>query len=720
MNYKQRFLFSLFILIPFTFFSQIPAGYYNNAIGKSGYDLKVTLSDIIDSHRVVGYNELWYYFTETDLKPDSTIWDIYTDPFCNYLPDDHGSVGSGECVSFNREHVFCQSWFGYGTDAPYSDMHHIYPVDAWMNSIRNNFPYGEVTTPTRIFQNGSRFGQNSFVSLTEETPNTKAFEPIQEYKGDIARTFFYMETRYMFEDEDFATTQPMTYQAKLRPWAIEMLKNWHIIDPVSQKEIDRNDAIYRIQQNRNPFIDHPELVSLIWGNDSLTNTFQPGFTQPTGRPHVTHFSVPTNDLIVLTFDTTLITESALNKNNYSISRGVVIDSIYLSSGETVNLLLSTPLTIGLPYYIILRNIQAVSGYFIQDTSIVFVYGYSEFHTPVISWTFDSIDGAPNTPPIITADINYSNLPAFLYFEGSHGASTYITGQSGNQLNAYPGTIIGDPRIANAESGKSLAIVNATANEKAFVMQFATTYWEDLIVTMAVRRTQTGFDNHIWEWSIDAVHFDTIWNTVSVADSVAVFELKTIDLQNIASLNRKDSVFIRITLDGAGSNSGNNRFDNITVHAKKCVVNYTLYDTTYTEIPYTNHGFNIASVANTGDFSYHRVGDVENGCDSLIYLNLHVLTNPNSSIEFSTLTQNPIVSIYPNPTSQIAFLNIKNYNGKAMIYITDITGKKIFQSENYFSSDDNEIPLPCQRFSSGIYFISVQTSHGITIKKLIVN
>lgn len=717
---KFKTLFLLSFCFYYTVFAQIPVGYYNSAIGKSGYELKVALSDIIDSHRVVGYNELWYYFTLTDLKPDSTIWDIYTDPTCNYLPDDHGIVGSGECYSFNREHVFCQSWFGYGTDAPYSDMHHIFPVDAWINSVRNNYPYGEVTNPTRIFQNGSRYGQNSFISLTSETPDTRAFEPIQEYKGDIARTLFYMEARYMFEDENFDANQSMTNRSKLRPWAIEMLKNWHIIDPVSQKEIERNDAIYRIQQNRNPFIDHPELVALVWGNDSLNNTFQPEFAPPTGRPYVTNFAIPSNDHIILTFDTTMVSETALNMSNYTISRGIIIDSIYQSSGEKVHLRLATPLIIGLPYYIILRNLQSVTGYFIEDTSIVFVYGYSEYHTPYISWTFDSTSGAPHTPAVIDADINRSFSPAQLFFNGEHGSSQFITGQSGNQLNSYPGTIIGDPRIANAVSGQSLAIVNETANEKAFVFKFSTKFWEDLIITMAVRRTQTGFNHHIWEWSLDGEYFDTLKHAVSVADNVAVFELKTIDLQNIESLNRQDSVYMRITLDGASSNSGNNRFDNITVHAKKCVINYTIYDTIFNNETYYNHGFIIHNTAHIGDFSYSRVGEVDHTCDSLIYLNLHIVTNPNSAIKNnSNITQLPSVTLFPNPANENVYINIDDYDGKVLILLADITGKKLLQLEKNISSISSQIEFPIQNLSSGIYFVNVQTIDGNITKKLII-
>ena len=719
---KAKGIFILLMSWVWIGIAQIPPGYYNNAIGLSGYNLQVALSAIIDSHQVVGYDELWNYFQYTDLKPDSTIWDIYTDPFCTFSLSDHGTVYSGECYTYNREHSFCQSWFGGGSDAPYSDMFHIYPVDSWMNSTRNNNPYGEVNNPVRIFQNGSKFGPNSFVSSDNSTPTTSAFEPIQEFKGDIARSFFYMATRYLFEDDNFAIDQPMTYQSQLRPWALEMLKNWHILDPVSQKEIDRNNAIYSIQQNRNPYIDYPELVSLIWGNDSLTSQFQLGYVPPTGKPRVIHFAVPTDNSIILTFDTLLVNTSAENSNNYSISGGINIDSINAYNNQ-VSLHLANPLTIGLPYYIILRNIQSVNGYFIQDTSITFVYGYSEFHTPIISWTFDNISGAPNTPQVIPADFNFTQSAAYLYCDGSHSSSNYITGESGNQLNAYPGTIIGDPRIVNAISGNSLAIVNATANKKSIVLQFSAPYWNDFILTLASRRTQTGFNQHIWEWSLDGVQYDTILGALSVADSIAIFELKTIDLQSIESLNRKDNIFIRITLDGASSNSGNNRFDNITVHAQKCMIHYTIFDSIYTYLPYNENGFSITSRTDTGHFVFTRTGVVEGGCDSLVYLYLHIIENPNPPTSISNSSNLPTqfsVLVYPNPSKNLSKIRIEGINDEVIVYLRDISGKTIAVFEKRISSSDNEIIIPLQDLSPGMYFTKIHTPKGIIIKKLLVN
>ena len=99
------------------------------------------------------------------------------------------------------------------------------------------------------------------------------FEPIDEFKGDIARAYFYMATRYQDRlanwqgnsSEANAALNGTTTQV-FESWLLQLLKQWHVQDPVSQKERDRNDAAYQYQGNRNPFVDYPQFVSAIWGN----------------------------------------------------------------------------------------------------------------------------------------------------------------------------------------------------------------------------------------------------------------------------------------------------------------------------------------------------------------------------------------------------------------------------------------------------------------------
>ena len=258
---KRSFTLSFFL---FTLFAsaQIPAGYYNPAIGLTGDSLRLALHNIIDNHNAQTYSSLLTHFQTTDVKPNGKVWDIYSDvpsatPPYEYVWSNNCGNYSSEGDCYNREHSWPQSWFNSALPMQ-TDMFHIYPTDGYVNGMRSNYPFSEVTAPTWTSMNGGKLGPSSFPGYTGT-----AFEPIDEYKGDLARSFFYMSTRYYTEDGGWQTNAMVT-QCDLNPWAANLLLQWHQDDTVSQKEIDRNNGIYNIQNNRNPFIDHPEYAPLIW------------------------------------------------------------------------------------------------------------------------------------------------------------------------------------------------------------------------------------------------------------------------------------------------------------------------------------------------------------------------------------------------------------------------------------------------------------------------
>lgn len=272
---KRTLLFILIIVSVAFVTAQEPAGYYNAANGKKGQALRIALSQIISNNASsLTYNELWGAFTQTDVKSNGKIWDIYSDipdgtPPYEYTPviDQCGNY-SEEGVCYNKEHSVPASWFGNQTPM-YTDLFHIYPTDGYVNNQRSNYPYGEVGNANWTSLNGSKRG--SSVTPGYSGP---VFEPIDAYKGDIARGLLYMCTRYYNRDFDQGSPSMFT-DGNLNPWALAMLIRWHEQDPVSQKEIDRNNAIFFKQHNRNPFIDYPELVGKIFGADSV-NAFQYG------------------------------------------------------------------------------------------------------------------------------------------------------------------------------------------------------------------------------------------------------------------------------------------------------------------------------------------------------------------------------------------------------------------------------------------------------------
>ena len=284
----MKLLFTVFACLFFTALTaQIPSGYYNNASNKSGTELQAALHQIIDNHTVISYSGLWNAFESTDVKTDGKVWDIYSDK-PGGTPAYEFTFGNNECGNYNsegdcynREHSFPASWFNSQSPMQ-TDLFQIYPTDGYVNNIRGNYPYGETNSPSWTSTNGSKLGPCSVSGYSGTV-----FEPIDEYKGDLARTYFYMATRYYGEDSNWSGS-PMVTGAQLKAWAIAMLLQWNEEDPVSQKEIDRNNAVYSIQGNRNPFIDHPEYVTSVWEEDNPINGGESTVHKPSN--HVTEFS----------------------------------------------------------------------------------------------------------------------------------------------------------------------------------------------------------------------------------------------------------------------------------------------------------------------------------------------------------------------------------------------------------------------------------------------
>lgn len=300
------------LLLLYTFLNgQPPAGYYNSATG-TGYTLKTQLYNIIKDHNDPGYSALYTTYLTSDrdffYENDGSVLDIYSevpngaDPF-NYSATNSGDrCGNynteGDC--YNREHTIPQSVFN--SEPPmYSDAHFVIPADGFVNAARGNLPFGRVTNPNYTSANGCKRGQNLNSGYSAGYSGL-VFEPIDEFKGDIARIYFYFATRYQnvitgwnYDMFNGTSNQVFTNQA------INVLLTWHLQDPVSQREITRNNAIYNQQNNRNPFIDNPQYAMDIWGNllsTSGVNAFEAVAVYPN----------PTNDGIINISASSAITE----------------------------------------------------------------------------------------------------------------------------------------------------------------------------------------------------------------------------------------------------------------------------------------------------------------------------------------------------------------------------------------------------------------------------
>jgi len=244
----------------------IPPGYYNGTAGLMGSALRLALHNIIKNHTVKSYDYALTAFATTDVKANGKIWDMYSDVPGGTPPYEYsvGQTGQGatEGLGYNREHSFPQSWFG-GASPMVSDLWILYPTDAKVNGYRSNYAYGVVASATTTSLNGSKLGSSASPGFSGTV-----FEPIDGYKGDLARGQFYVSTRYFTEDAGWPGG-PESVGANLLPWAANQYLAWSQADPVSWKERLRNGAVYVIQHNRNPFVDHPEFVAMIWDTTSV-------------------------------------------------------------------------------------------------------------------------------------------------------------------------------------------------------------------------------------------------------------------------------------------------------------------------------------------------------------------------------------------------------------------------------------------------------------------
>ena len=266
----------LCVLMGLTAAADIPSGFYTNANGKSDEALMTALEGIIYTHTLLGYNDLWDCYPTTDMGNDGYYIDMYST--CKYNHESY-HVGTASYVGqgLNREHSFPKSWFGGEVDPMYTDLMMIIPTDGYVNQRRSNYPYGVCNGTDVVTYVNEELGVTMLGKLGKSTYNgysAKVFEPDDEYKGDFARIYFYMVTCYKSDVSNWPGCDQLDYQDNqykaFSDWSMQMLMEWHRADPVSPKELIRNEGVYEKQGNRNPFVDHPELAEYIWGTKQHT------------------------------------------------------------------------------------------------------------------------------------------------------------------------------------------------------------------------------------------------------------------------------------------------------------------------------------------------------------------------------------------------------------------------------------------------------------------
>ena len=349
---KRGYLFTLLAVVTMVASAAAPNGsgtYYQNANGKKGAALKTALCGIIYNRTEQSYSSLWTAFYTTDVREggENKLWDMYSNktPYLTLGTNQDTGGGNAEGQYYNREHSFPQSWFG--SNAPmYTDLHHIYPTDKFVNGKRANFPFGET--------NGEDYkSANDFSKLgacTYSGYSGKVFEPNDEYKGDFARTYFYMVTCYEEKLADWysnnsesRTTINGTTYPGFQAWQLNMLMEWATNDPVSDKEVARNNAVYGIQNNRNPFIDYPGLEQYIWGSKTDDAFSYDNYVQPDGSSSGGGGDDPgpgpsgNDKTITLTYDSFDLTTTYAVKTATVDGFGFTVNQGYKGNGNTIQM-----------------------------------------------------------------------------------------------------------------------------------------------------------------------------------------------------------------------------------------------------------------------------------------------------------------------------------------------------------------------------------------------
>ena len=351
-------VFAVVLLLPLPV-RAITSSYYNSINGQKETALRNALYTITSvGPSGMSYDGLWTAYQTTDVYPsDSTgkagkIWDMYSD--CLFTPTGKGTgkqcgTYSGVCDCFNREHSLPKSWFSEKTPA-YYDLGHIVPTDGKVNGMRSNYVFGECASGYVTWGTG-KLGNAKAVTTTNvkgsstitTTFTGTAFEPADKYKGDFARMYMYMVIRYKPGNSNSVNLAAAGDGQKmfnstdtnygLTDYSIALLMKWHRQDPVSQKEIDRNNGMETTQGNRNPFIDYPCLAEYLWGNKAgqavtlseLVGTFTGSWTSGDGCPCVgPTISSPTGTVNIGTTNT-----------SNSIYKDVTVQGTNLASGSLI-------------------------------------------------------------------------------------------------------------------------------------------------------------------------------------------------------------------------------------------------------------------------------------------------------------------------------------------------------------------------------------------------
>ncbi len=727
----QKTILFLFLLSFSSFLvtAQAPSGYYDDAEGLAGENLKTALHNIINNHNVESYDDLWTDFQSTDKKPNGYVWDMYSDvpggtPAYDYTfgTDQCGNY-SGEGSCYNREHSFPKSWFNDASPM-YTDLFHLYPTDGYVNGQRGNYPFGETSSASWTSTNGTQKGPCSYPGYTGTI-----FEPIDEYKGDFARTYFYMVTRYEGQVAGWESNNSNadavlngTSFPAFEEWTLNMFMEWHENDPVSQKELDRNDAVYAIQNNRNPFIDHPEYVNYIWG-DPNQNT-PPVISDISISPATPTESDAVNIQASITDATGSIASAELT---WGLSSGQLNNTIIMSDNGS--------------YYITNSSIPAQS----TDTQVFYKISATDDSSATTTTSQKSYTVGESSVTLLDEDFTTCPAADWTNYSLSSIEDWHCSVSEYMEINAYDGDAACDDWLITP----SLNLDEYQEEKLTFKTwtRYSDTYYPPLEVKYSANYTE-GNDPGTATWN-------TLSCTLSAEGSQTWTPSGEIDLSQISGNN----VHIAFHYTSSGSGGGTSswwKVDDVIISATNTVNNYpvisdvsvtptnpTELDTVLISATITDDDLISAAYVNwytkenptvqtsnmnsagdnyfteippqaANDSLYFTIKAEDSNAQITSYTHEGIYINDEPSVGIKN-DQKELFSIYPNPAKN--FFRIKTndeYANELEIMIYTIAGQKIYTKE---IAPENTVSL--ENVPRGTYIIRIKSKKHTTNRRLII-
>jgi endonuclease I/chitodextrinase len=688
---KLKLLFFT-LLISLYSFSQIPLGYYSTATG-TGYVLKTQLFNIIKGHTDNGYAGLYVTYQTSDrdyfYENDGTILDMYSENPTGIDPYTYSAGTTQRCGNYssegdcyNREHIIPQSVFN-SSSPMVADAHFITPTDGKVNGMRSNYPHGTVASVSWTSKNGSKLG-TSGVSGYSGT----VFEPINEFKGDIARMYFYFATRY--EDTVSGYSYAMfngTSNQVFTPEFLSMLLTWNAQDPVSPREIARNNAIYAQQNNRNPYIDHPEYVQAVWNpvadtqaptaasNLAVTgltsSTVSLSWTAGTDNVAVTSYDIYVNGVLKTSVSGLTATITGLSASTtysfYVIAKDAAVNSSPASNsvnGTTTVFVPDTQNPTPASSLAVTSTLSTkISLSWLAGTDNVGITAYDIYVNGVFN---SSVTGTVATISGLTASTSYSFY--------------VIARDAANNSSVASNTVNGTTNAAGTDS--TLCATESFENIPASASSYATRTWTG----------DSGLD-----WTATDARTDQTINTKAICirnGSLAAF----VASNGIGNL----TVTTQQKFTGTSGGTFNLRVNGNVVGT----IPYNATNATTTINTTTLTGINIAGdviisfTDNSNTSNRVAIDDLSWTC----YSGLGIETL--SPKEFK---------IYPNPSNGNFTVTFDDSNGIHSVEIISLLGQKVFEKKNVQSTSISVTNLP-----KGTYLIKVTKDSKSRTEKIIIN